>query len=442
MLPSFFRRIVGARSTATAIGQGFLANGLMLVLNVATGIITARTLGPVGRGEVAALIAMPTFICFIAPLGLSSAIVFESGRGQNTSSALSSAALLLATLLGLVASAIAFTITPWVLATHSHSLVAMAALLSVFTVPGLLSNLGMAVLQGAHRFRECNLVRISQPIVTILALGLLLAGPGLTPLQVALVTLSAGFPGLFWNLWLIWPKTRVTRQELRAAVTKLYGYALRACFGELLSGLAGQLDKILVVALYAPHEAGLFMVALGLSRILLVAPQAATQVLFSRTVGRSTQEVVATVTRTAAVTLAMVAAGILLLGISGASLLATLYSPEFVAGAALLQLLLVEAGLSAIHQVISQPFLSLDRPSALGVQQAAGITTSIALLLLLSGHLGITGAGWALLAGSAVRLMLAVVMFKPVLGHAAPAVLRELGPSLTLLAQRIRGGTL
>jgi len=95
-----------------------------------------------------------------------------------------------------------------------------------------------------------------------------------------------------------------------------------------------------------------------------------------------------------------------------------------------------------MHQVLSQPFLAMNHPGALGVQQAAGVATSVALLFLLSGPLGIMGAAWALLGGAAVRLVVALVMFRIVLGLPLPRVLAEMRPSLAMLAGRLRGGTL
>jgi O-antigen/teichoic acid export membrane protein len=442
MVFRFFRNIIGARSTAAAIGQGFLANGLLLLLNVVTGIITARALGPEGRGEVAALVAVPTFVCFLAPLGLASAVVFESKSGRSTPDAISATALLLAIVLGLVAAAVAAIGTPLVLATHQPALVLTAVWLSAFSVLGLLSNLGMAVLQGNERFGYCNAIRVAQPTLTLLALLLFALGPGLTPLQAALITLCAGFPGLLWNLWLIRPKASVSLQAIRYAFGNLYRYGLRAASGELLSGLAGQLDKIIVVALYAPREVGLFTVAMSLSRILLVAPQAATQVLLARTAGRTSEEIISTITRTACVTLAMVVVGAALLYVAGPVLLSLLYSKDFAAGALLLQLLLLEACMTAMHQVLSQPFMALNRPGALGVQQAAGVITSVALLSLLSGPLGLEGAAWALLGGAVVRLVAVLVMFPFVLRLPLPRIWSEMGPSLTLLTNRLRGGTL
>jgi O-antigen/teichoic acid export membrane protein len=442
MVFRFFRNIIGAGSTAAAIGQGFLSNGLLLLLNVVTGIITARALGPEGRGELAALLAVPTFVCFLAPLGLSSALVFESKSGRSTADAISATALLLAIVLGIVAALLAAIGTPWVLNTHQPALVTTAVWLSAFSILGLLANLGMAVLQGKEKFSQCNAIRVAQPVLTVLAMAVVVMGPGLNPLQAALITFCAGFPGLIWNLWLIRPKASVPLQAIRHAFRNLYRYALRASSGDLLSGLAGQLDKIVVVALFAPREVGLFTVAMSLSRVLLVAPQAVTQVLLARTAGRTVDEVITTVTRTAAVTLAMVSIGAVLLWLTGPVLLSLLYSKDFAAGTILLQLLLLEACVTAMHQVLSQPFLALDRPGALGVQQAAGVITSVALLFLLSGPVGIVGAAWALLGGAVVRLVATLVMFRAVLRLPMPRVFAEMGPSLALLVSRLRGGTL
>ena len=95
-----------------------------------------------------------------------------------------------------------------------------------------------------------------------------------------------------------------------------------------------------------------------------------------------------------------------------------------------------------MHQVLSQPFLAMNHPGALGVQQAAGVIASVALLFLLSGPLGIVAAAWALLGGAIVRLAAALAMFPSVLSLPLPRVFSEIGPSLVLLGSRLRGGTL
>ena len=60
---------------STVLGQS-----LILGLGTLTGILSARMLGPVGRGEYAAVIIWPTGIATLLSLGINQAIAFNVGR--------------------------------------------------------------------------------------------------------------------------------------------------------------------------------------------------------------------------------------------------------------------------------------------------------------------------------------------------------------------------
>src|SRR5713101_7310699 len=61
----------------------FLANIALYVLAAATGPLTARLLGPEGRGALAAIQLWPGAIAMFAMLGLPESIVYFSAREPN-----------------------------------------------------------------------------------------------------------------------------------------------------------------------------------------------------------------------------------------------------------------------------------------------------------------------------------------------------------------------
>ncbi|HKS96706.1 MAG TPA: hypothetical protein VJV74_11335, partial [Terriglobia bacterium] len=73
LLHSRFRRDL-AGTFATQAG--------ILGLGAVTGILTARMLGPQGRGELAALTLWPMTLIFLCSMGLDSALVFHVGKRQ------------------------------------------------------------------------------------------------------------------------------------------------------------------------------------------------------------------------------------------------------------------------------------------------------------------------------------------------------------------------
>lgn len=67
---------VKQRGSLGNVVQIFASNVFILGLNVLTGIIIARFLGPEGRGEQAAMIMWPRFLAYSLTLGIPAALVY------------------------------------------------------------------------------------------------------------------------------------------------------------------------------------------------------------------------------------------------------------------------------------------------------------------------------------------------------------------------------
>ena len=68
---------------------------LIVMMNLATGIITARLLGAEGRGVYVAITLWPPLLAMLATAGLNSAVVFRMRRNPGAPDAVAGAALLL-----------------------------------------------------------------------------------------------------------------------------------------------------------------------------------------------------------------------------------------------------------------------------------------------------------------------------------------------------------
>ena len=72
--------------------------GVVLVLNFATSVVTARLLGPEGRGVFAAVTIWPTFLGGLALLGIPSAAIYYMGSQPEGRHEIAGAAYILASL--------------------------------------------------------------------------------------------------------------------------------------------------------------------------------------------------------------------------------------------------------------------------------------------------------------------------------------------------------
>ncbi len=113
------RHAITSRSGVVAIVQTLLANILILGISFGTGIITARVLGPDGRGEQAAIVMWPQFLAYALTLGLPSALLYNLKRHPDAAPRLFAAALLLGTFMGGIATVVGVLLVPHWLTEYS-----------------------------------------------------------------------------------------------------------------------------------------------------------------------------------------------------------------------------------------------------------------------------------------------------------------------------------
>ncbi len=148
------------KNTAWVYLSTSAANLLVLLLGMVSGIMSARLLGPEGRGELAIISYFPTlmgtFCCLAVPQGLS----FFISRGPERASEIAAAGLRIAILLGLC-GALGFALAaPYTLAEDNRHL-ARAVTLACLVAPTMVLNPFMAaIFQGMHRFSWVNGMQI------------------------------------------------------------------------------------------------------------------------------------------------------------------------------------------------------------------------------------------------------------------------------------------
>ena len=96
-----------------AVAHSILSKIVILGLQAGTGILTARTLLPVGRGELAAMILWPLFMASVTTLGVPSSLIYYLRHRPEERERLIANGFLMATVLGVIAAAVGAFILPW-----------------------------------------------------------------------------------------------------------------------------------------------------------------------------------------------------------------------------------------------------------------------------------------------------------------------------------------
>lgn len=406
-----------------AVVQSIGSKSTILLLQAGTGILTARILGPAGRGELAAMILWPLFFASVTTLGVPSSLIYHLRHQPDEHDGLVTNGFIMALVMGSVAALGAALFLPWWLRQYSPSVI-HAAQWFLITVPLCSVTLaGRAVLEAAHDFSASNAIQILTPTATLVLLLVFLWTHSMTSFTAAIAYIAASLPTFLLMI------SRVRRKGLRlsrphfAAVRQILQYGVRSYGIDVLGTLALQVDQVLVVSLLSATAMGSYVVVLSISRMLNVFQTSVVMVLFPKAAGHSASKVIAMTGQSARISgLATVVCGAVVCAI-GPELLRVVYGAEYEAAAGALRILVVEAVLSGITFVLAQAFMALNRPGIVTVLQGIGLSLSIPMMLWLIPRYGIYGAAISLLASTSVRLIFVCAGFKIFLKTSRPRLL-------------------
>ena len=120
-----------------------LGQSLILGLGILTGILSARMLGPVGRGEYAAVVIWPTGIATLLSLGINQAVAFNVGRRSFTISEITTGATTIGLIQSVLSIIIGLAVIPFALAKYSTA-VQHLGIIFVLLTPALILEIGRA----------------------------------------------------------------------------------------------------------------------------------------------------------------------------------------------------------------------------------------------------------------------------------------------------------
>jgi O-antigen/teichoic acid export membrane protein len=423
------RRLL-ARGLVRAGLVTYLFAGLTLVANLVTGIVTARALGPSGRGVIVALITINQLMGFLFAMGVAQSLSYFIARRPQDGARLFSTWVLMLIPLAMLAIAISELLLPTIFAADGDRAVALGRwfVLMIVLVIGLELNYGL--LLGAHDFFVYNALRFALPLLLAATFVVLWRLDALT-VKSALVT-DALATGLVVAVGMARAGRLigVAAPDFRLGATTLW-YGVRGEGASLAQHVTARLDVAMLPAFVATAGVGLYSVATNISLIVyqlantfagVVLPSAA------RDGERGPLKVIASLWAS------LVAAGLIALGLAlfARPLLGFVYGDDFRDAAEPLVLLLPGAVLFAGSSIVSAGIYAAGRPFTATVPQLIGMVVTVVGLAVFLRMGGITAAALVSTAAYSTVFLATLVAYKVVTGRPwrwfvpTPARLRSL----------------
>jgi len=408
-----------------AVVQSVWSKSAILMLQAGTGVLTARMLGPNGRGELAAMILWPLFVASVTTLGVPSSLIFHLRRLPGDRQRLVASGFATAAMMGIVAGGLAAIVLPWWLGQYSRTVIHEAQLFLI-TVPICSMTLaGRAVLEAAHDFAASNAIQLLTPFVTLLGLLFFLAVHQMNPYTAALAYIAASVPSFGFMLFRVLRAGLEVAQPELTVVQQILHYGIRSYGIDILGTLALQVDQVLVISLLSAGAMGSYVVVLSLSRMLNVFQNSVVMVLFPKAAGRDTEQVLAMTGRCVRISgLVTVLCGTLIC-VAGRGVLQFIYGGEYAAAAGALRILVLEAVLSGVTFVLAQAFMALNRPGVVTILQGVGLSLSVPMMVVLIPRYGIYGAAVSILASTMARVIFVCAGFRIFLKVSPPRLLPD-----------------
>jgi O-antigen/teichoic acid export membrane protein len=272
------RRHLGAGAALSVFVQGgpLLAGGVL-------SIVLARTIGPSGNGHFALLVTLTGVIAMVVSLGLAAAITYEVSRRRWSVKRAFGRSYAAAALLGFVGILGGLGIFGLAHKTVFGGISTELALVALASLPPVLAyQFADAIMLARERYESYAGLEISHSLTLLIVGATLALGFGLAGAVIGLP--AAAVVGALVGAWLL---VRETRRDTGAEGTESLRPALRfglqSWAGNLLQQINYRFDVLILGGFASARAVGVYSIALTLTSIAWVLPQALQTVLFPRT---------------------------------------------------------------------------------------------------------------------------------------------------------------
>ncbi|CAG7632445.1 oligosaccharide flippase family protein [Paenibacillus allorhizosphaerae] len=243
-------------------------NILVIAINLITGILSARYLGPEGRGELATATRWSGLFTILFTIGLPGAVIYLGKQFPEKQREYFGTYLLIGTFIGVVGVVAGEFLVPVLLSGQSDKVIALAQI-SMITLPlGLLSDGLIGTLQTQNLFGKVLTLRILNPVGTLTIICGLLLSHDYSVRNFIICSLFWSLAmfiiSLGWVLKVIRPRIANVFRAARELFTK--GIQIYASF--IVSTFGSNLDQLIISLFLTTYTLGLYTVSVSVATML------------------------------------------------------------------------------------------------------------------------------------------------------------------------------
>jgi O-antigen/teichoic acid export membrane protein len=406
------------------VGTTLFSQGLTLLLSIGTAAITARWLGPAGKGQLALALLIPGMLQLFLSFGMTGANVYFTGSRKLAIAELTSNSVTFALIGALVGCLIVlFAVAGHLLPVIVPGVPSGFVLLGMIALPlGLLYSNFSAVLQGLRRITTLNVLNVLQKALAIPLLVLLVIWLKRGVSGAIVATLAASFCILAGTVWCLRREDVSFRPRWnRQVVGPTLNYGLKGYVGNMLQFFNYRLDTLIVNAFIGPAGVGIYGASVTLAELLWQLPNSVGFVIFPKAAGTAHKDMNRFTPRVFWIVLTISIAGAAALALFGRFAIHIIYSDTFMGAYTPLLALLPGVVLLGAGKVLTNDIAGRGYPHYNSIVAGLTLGVTIALDFVLIPRMGVLGAALASTAAYSMTFVLSVVFYMVVSRRPAEA---------------------
>jgi O-antigen/teichoic acid export membrane protein len=376
------------------LAGSFATTALIQAIQAVTAVILARVLGPEGRGELAAVILWPTLIMTLGNLGLAPSTTYHAARTSKLGRLVGSTLVIVA-LDSLLLVAIGAVVIPLALSGHDAGVTDTGLIYLFAFIPfSLLALAMMSIVNGLHRFRWFQGLRVLMIGATLAGVLLLELTDGLTIRAAAIAYAAAYLAAAVVATVVVVRAAHGRLSASRETISEVLSFGLKSQLSTTMWALNERLDQLVISVVLSSTSLGLYVVAVtltslttlvGFSFALVALPLLAKMGADPERKPTARAIVGATIVAGAIVSIPILIAEPLIVDV--------LFGSDFDGSVGVGRVLLLAAMTFGLNRVLEAILQAEGKPLDSSIGEAIGLGVTIAGLAVLLPLLGIMGAG-------------------------------------------------
>ena len=385
---------------------------IFTILGVVTGIITARILGPQGKGELQAVILWPQVLTWVCSMGMGWANVYLFAKEPGQRSKLLANSFFAALAFGLVGILVGEAIIPKLLSGYPEHIVLLLRTFLLFVPLLLFSSLLQGLFQGCQNFVFYNIMWVLPNLLYAFSLIVLLLLAKLTVESAIYSWMWIHVVTLLLKLWLVSRIVPLSISPSLSIFKQTLNYGIKSHIGDISYILSNNLDQMFVIPILSPLEFGIYSVAVRMSRTIVLIPEAIMAVLIPEASRRTSKDAGNLTLWLIQLSFVVITILCVLLFIIAPYLIEFLFGGRFLGTIEPFRILLVGSVFLGMGSIVDGGLKGMGRPLQVSYANWICIAVLALSLSILVPLYGTTGAALSYNLGFLSRFIVLLMMFR------------------------------